>query len=303
MRLIRAGLIAAFAAALIPVSGFAQKREFVELQRDVASLQDQVRSLERNLNENMGRMTGLLQQAIDSINKTNTNVALLDAAMRERDKSFAQPVATVGTKVDQMANEFQGMRVSLDDLSSRLGKLQQGLVDLQNTIKVIQAPATPPPPTGGPGGPGASGIPPQGVNAEKLYSDAMRDKNAGNYDMALQEFNDYLRYFGTTEMAPNAQYYVGEVYYNQKNYDDALKAFDTVLERYPDNNKTLDAMYMKGRTLFQLGEKTSAAQEFREVYARAPRSELGSKAKAQLTAMGLSVNAGPSKKTASRRKR
>jgi tol-pal system protein YbgF len=302
MRTVRFGFIVAGAVALLPSLAWAQKREFVELQRDVAALQDQVRTLQTSHSENMGRVTALLQQAIDSINKVNTSVAVLDAAMRERDKSLAAPVAGVNTRVDSMANELQAMRVSIEDMNARLGKLQQGLVDLNNTIKVIQAPPSPPPATGAGSPGGSSAGPPAGVSSESLYSNAMRDKDTGKYDIALQEFSDYLRYYSSTELAPNAQYYIGEVYYNQRDYENALKAFDAVLERFPDNNKTLDAMYMKGRALFLIGEKTKAAQEFREVYSRAPRSELAGKAKAQLAAMGLSTNSAAPKKVVRRKK-
>jgi TolA-binding protein len=274
----------------------------VELQRDVAALQDQVRSLERSNSENMGRITGLLQQSIDSINKVSTSIALLDAAVRERDKSVAAPVATLGAKVDQMSTDFQAVRVSIDDLSSRLGKLQQNLVDLNQTIKVIQAPPSAPPPSGGGPGSASMGGTPSG-SAETLYSNAMRDKNGGNDDLALQGFNEYLRFYGNTEMAPNAQYYIGEVFYNRKDYDNALKAFDLVLERYPENNKTLDATYMKGRTLVQMGERTKGADEFRTVYNKSPRSDLGIKAKAQLASMGLSLTSPASKRAPARKKR
>ena len=268
--------------SLVPGLAFAQKRDLIDLQRDVAALQDQVRSLQQSDSENMGKIMGLLQQAIDTINKVNTNIALLD-------KSMASPVASVGAKVDSMAGEFQAMRVSLDDVSSKLGKLQQGLIDLNNTVKVISAPPAPPAPAGG-GATGAAGGPPPGVTSESLYSNAMRDKDSGNYDIAQQEYMDYLKFYATSEMAPNAQYYVGEIYYTRKDYENALQAFDAVLERFSDNNKTLDAMYMKGRTLFQMGEKTKAAAEFRVVYGRAPRSEMGAKAKAQLASMGLTVS-------------
>jgi TolA-binding protein len=290
-----------FVLCLLPASSFAQKREFVELQRDVATLQDQVQKLDRSSSENMGKVTALLQQALDNIAKLNTTVALLDAAMRERDKSVAAPVASVGAKVDQMASGFEGMRVSVDDMNSRLGKLQQNMVDLQNTIKVIQAPPALPAPSGPGGSPGAAAgqaCP----NSDTLYSGAMSDKNGGKDDLALQEFNDYLTCYGSTVMAPNAQYYIGEVLYNRKDYENALKAFDMVLERYPENNKTLDAMYMKGRTLVQLGEKTKGAEEFRAVYNKSSRSELGLKAKAQLTNMGLSTNSSASKRAPARKK-
>lgn len=298
MRSLRIGL---FVLCLVPGLSFAQKREYVELQRDVAALQDQVRSLASSNSENMGRITALLQQALDNINKLNTTVAVLDAAMRDRDKTIAAPVTSVGAKVDQMSSEFQAMRVNLDDMNARLGKLQQNIVDLTNTMKVIQAP--PPPPGGGTGAAGPGSAAGSAPPADTLYSSAMRDKNGGNDDVALQEFNDYLKFYGNTEMAPNAQYYVGEIFYNRKDYQNALRAFDTVLERYPDNNKTLDAMYMKGRTLVQLGERSAGADVFRSVYNKAPRTELAAKAKAQLANMGLSVNAPAGKRTASKQRR
>ena len=138
MRSLPLGLLA---FTLVPGLAFAQKRDLIDLQRDVAALQDQVRSLQQSDSENMGKIMGLLQQAIDTINKVNTNIALLD-------KSMSSPVASVGTKVDSMAGEFQAMRVSLDDVSSRLAKLQQGLIDLNNTVKVISAPPAPPAPAG-----------------------------------------------------------------------------------------------------------------------------------------------------------
>lgn len=208
-----------FVLCLIPSLAFAQKRELVDLQRDVANLQDQVRTLQQSESENMGKITALLQQAIDSINKVNTSIAVLD-------RTISTPVASVGAKVDSMGNDFQSLRVSLDDVSSRLAKLQQGLIDLNNTVKVISAPPAPPP--AATGAPGAAAGPPPGMTADSLYANAMRDKDGGNYDIAGQEYSDYVKFYGNSEMAPNAQYYIGEIYYTRKDYDNALKAFDAV---------------------------------------------------------------------------
>jgi TolA-binding protein len=302
MRFLSAGLLA---FCLAPGFAFGASREIIELQRDIAALQDQVRNLDHSQSESMARLTTLLQQALDGLTKMNTTVAVLDAQMRDRDKNIAAPVTSVGAKMDQMSSGFQAMQASLDDVSARLGKLEQNLVDLQNTIKVMQAPPSmPSAPTGmpGPGSPGAGSamMPPAGTSAESLYANALRDKQGGSEDMALSEFNDYLRYYGTTDSAPNAQYYIGEIFYHRKDYDDALKAFDMVLERYPENNKTLDAMYMKGLALVQMGERSKGAEEFRAVYKKNPQAELARKAKQQLANMGLSVNAATGRRTASR---
>lgn len=283
----------ALSVVLISPLAFAQKRELVELQRDVATLQDQVRSLERSFNEKVGGLTTLLQQSIDAIQKLNTTVAVLDASLRDREKNLAAPVTTVGSKVDQMSSEFQAVRVSIEDMTARLGRLERSLVDLSNTIKVIQAPPAPPSAAG----------PPQGLSAEDLYANALRDKAAGNFDMAIAEFNDYLKFYGDTESAPNAQYYIGEIAFTRKDYETALEAFNLVLERFPEerNTKILDAIFMKGRTLVEMGQPGKAAEEFRAVINRSPRSDLAAKSKEQLAALKLPVNPPTTKRKAKSR--
>ena len=136
--------------------------------------------------------------------------------------------------------------------------------------------------------------PPPGVQAETTYTNAYRDYKAGKRDLAMQEFTDYLKWFGSTQFAPNAQYYIGDIYYKNKDYNNALQAFDGVLEHWSDNNKTADAHYMKGMSLLGLGRNDSAAREFRDVYTRYPDTDVAAQAKARLRDLGLSVGAAPS---------
>ena len=100
---------------------------------------------------------------------------------------------------------------------------------------------------------------PAGVSAETLYNGGMRDKSAGNSDLAIEQFQNYLKWFGNTDLAPNAQYYIGEIKYLRGDLDGALMAFDTFLEKYPDNPKTSDAMLQKGRALVKSGFKARPA--------------------------------------------
>ena len=97
--------------------------------------------------------------------------------------------------------------------------------------------------------------PPAGVSADTLYSNAVRDNSTGKYDLALQEFSDYLKYFPTTAFAANAQYYIGDINYRRNDYTNALQAFDAVLERFPDGSKTADAHYMKGLCYDEAGQE------------------------------------------------
>jgi tol-pal system protein YbgF len=295
--------------ALAPLT-FGASKEIVELQRDVAMLQDQVRNLQRSLDEKIPIIQTLVQQTLDSVNKSNNAMAVMqdrfNDAMKQQQASVSAPVASVGQKLDQMSEDFRAVRESVLDMNTRMGKLDAKMADLSNLINTIKAPPAPPPgstsPTGVPNAGEAQTGPPPGMQAETTYTNAYRDYLGGKYDLAMQEFTDYLRYFSNTQFASNVQFYIGDIYYKKQDYPNALQAFDNVLERFPDGNKTPDAHYMKGQTLMQLGRNDSAAREFRDVYATYPDSDLAAKAKARLKDLGLNVGAGnASKKSAKRR--
>jgi tol-pal system protein YbgF len=272
----------------------AASREIVELQRDVASLQEQVRVLQRTIDERMAALSTLVEQSLNSTNKTNTSVAVLESGLRERlGQQLSAPVANMSSKLDQMSTDFSSVRETISDLNERMSKVQTQLVDLNNTVKVLQSP--PPPP--GLGSTGAvEGQPPAGLSAQQLYESALKDRSSGNFELAMQGFQEYLKWFPTTELAPNAQFYIGSLHYDKSDFNNAITAFDAVLERFPENNKTADAMFMKGMSLLKSGQRNQAGQEFLEVIQKYPNAEITAKAKAQRKALGLSVPATPVKR-------
>jgi tol-pal system protein YbgF len=282
------------ALLICPSLALPASREIVELQRDVALLQEQVRTLQKSQDEKLGVLQVLIQQAVDASNKANTAAAVLQSSLqqnlKDQQKSVVDPVVGVGAKIDQMSNDFQALRESVADISSQVGKLQQQMIDIGNAVRTIQTPAAAPPPSPGGGSglaPGmAAGAPPP-VPAETLYQNANRDRSGGKDDLALQEFSDYLRYYGNSDLAPNAQFYVAEIHLKQNNLDDALREFDMVLEKYPDNNKTPDALYMKGVTLVKMGKRTQGKQEFCELVKRFPSNDLSGRARTQVRNLGL----------------
>jgi tol-pal system protein YbgF len=228
-------------------------------------------------------------------------------AMKQQQQQVSGPVLTVTQKLDQMSEDFRAVRESVLDMNTRMGKLDAKMADLSNLINTIKAPPPPPPgaasPTGAPGVPDTSQAgPPAGMSAEVLYTNAVRDQTTGKYDLAMQEFTDYLKYYSNTQFASNAQYYIGDLYYKKQDYTNALQAFDNVLERFPDGNKTADAHYMKGVVLMALGRNDSAAREFRDVYTSYPDTDLAAKAKARLKDLGLNVAAGSASKKGARRR-
>ncbi|MBC8164616.1 MAG: outer membrane protein assembly factor BamD [Bryobacteraceae bacterium] len=285
----------AFVALLVVPSMFGASREMIEIQRSVGQLQEQVSQLQRTVDERIGALTTLMQQALDTSTKTNTSVAVLESGLRDRlSQQLSAPITGVSTKVDQMSTDFAGVRENVSAMNETLTKVQAQLIDLSNSVKILQPPAAPPP-VELPGqlspGASASGLPsapPAGLSAKQLYDSAMRDRSAGNSDLALQGLGEYLKWFGTSELAPAAQFNIGQIYYDKADYPGAIKSFDAVLERFTENNKTPDAMYMKGMSLFKAGQRNQAAQEFLNVIQKYPTSEVATKARTLRKSMGLS---------------
>ncbi len=257
----------------LPVILSAQKREdFLNLSRDVAILSDRFQAMEKTQNEKLDELRKLIESAIQSQSKITTSMTTLEQNLATQQKALNAPVATMGSKVDGMSADLASVQTSLAELNAALRKIATQMTDMSSAIKTLQAPPAPP----------GADMPPAGMTAESLLQNATRARSAGQYDLALQQFNDYLRYFGNTEEAASAQYYVGDIAVAQKRDQEAVAAFDQVIERYPDNPRTLDAMYMKGVVLNRMGMRSEALAEFRALMKKAPNSEQAAKARDQL---------------------
>lgn len=274
---------------------FAQKREIAELQRDILLLQDSVRVLQRTFDEKLENLTVLAQKSLDNASSQNTAVTMMDSTLKERVRemqgSMGTPLANLNSKVDQLSNEMKYLRQTMADVSQRMTAMERTLTDVSAAVNTMP----PPPPGAGAAsntttspalGSSAQGGAP-GVSASTLFENAKRDKSRGNFDLAVQEFEEYVRTFPGSASAPNAQYQIGEVHYIRKDYQKALEAFDALLERFPENDMTALGLYMKGMTLVKMGDRTKGATEFRSLIKRFPNNEYAAKAQVQLQQMGL----------------
>lgn len=282
---------------LATFSAFGQKKEIMEMQRDISLLQNEVRSMKSSMDEKFAGLNVLVQQTLDNANKSNTSLAVLDKTLgdklKDQQTALNGPVAGVNTKVDQMATEFALMKESVAELSELIKKLQSQLMDMKNAVSTLAAPAPPPaavaPPT-------QSG-PPAGVTSEGLYTAALQAKSGEQFDFALQQFKDYLKFFPDASYAPNAQYHIGEILSKKADYDEAVKAFDAVIEGYPGNNKVDDAMLSKARALAKSGQRTAAVNEYRRLIKRSPNAGQAALAKEELKTLGMPFTpAGATKK-------
>jgi tol-pal system protein YbgF len=282
-------------SALGPRPATAVSREIIDLQHDVTALLQGQKDLATQMTQDHTVMKTLVEQS-------NDNVGKLNATMSAVQKSVQDVQANSGARLDTMSTQVQGLSDNLEEIKSRLGKLNQQLVDLQNTAQGIDAKVSGSAPAGVPGGspggsPTAGGGASAGVaggaapSADTLYSNGLRDITSGKYDLARSEFQDYLKFYGDTDLASNAQFYLGEIAFSQKQYDQAVAEYDKVLTNYPKSFKLAPAHLKKGIALIDLGQKQAGIKELREVIKRFPKTDEDQRARAKLKELGATIPA------------
>ena len=287
----------------------AVNREMVELQRDVTTLLEGQKDLQKQMTQEHTVQKTLIEQSSDTVSRLNSTMSGLE-------KSVQDVQANSGARLDTMSTQVQGLSDNLEEIKSRLGKLNQQLADLQNSVQNIDSRiAGGGPVSAGSNSPGSGGmtaVPPNTStassprssappadnspsgpppSADTLYSNGLRDITSGKYDLARSEFQDYLKFYGDTDLASNAQFYLGEIAYSQKQYDQAVDEYEKVLNNYPKSFKLAPARLKRGMALIELNQKTAGVKELREVVKRYPGTEEERRARAKLKDLGVTATA------------
>ena len=117
---------------------------------------------------------------------------------------------------------------------------------------------------------------------EAMYQAAYSDIAAGRYNLAREAFQTYLRYFSDTEVADNAQYWIGECYYATGDFAGAIPEFQKVVQNYPKADKVPSALLKIGLSYSRLGNSVEAKKYYRLLIQKYPKSSEASAARERL---------------------
>jgi tol-pal system protein YbgF len=196
-----------------------------------------------------------LDARLTKIERIMSNQSLLD--MAQHLDAVQADVRTLRGQVDELQNGSEAMRKQQRDLYA----------DLERRMAERGAAG----PVAGPGGPsGASG----GASTEQAaYVQAFEALKNANYAAAIAGFKQYLAKYPTSDLADNAEYWLGEAYYVTRDYDNAAVAFRAVGERWPNSRKAPDALLKLGFTQYELKQRAEARATLTQVTQRYPDTE------------------------------
>lgn len=280
----------------LPGSLPAVNKEHEAIQRDIAMLGEELRRLQGSLTNEFTAIKTMVQQSINGSDKAQNSVLVLETRMTERmqslEKSLAQTVANLNTKVDTMADEFRAIKEESKETNARLLKMSTKLDDLKTAIQLIPSQVAPPQVAQPAPQADNTTAAPATVNGAKLFEDADRDRLAGKNDLAIKEYREFVKAFPKSDRACEAQFRAGELLMKKDDIPMAAAEFDMVIERYDATCKFQpDARYQKGKALVKAGQPTAAKDEFRRLAEDYKGTEWERKAKDALKEIGFSAAA------------
>jgi tol-pal system protein YbgF len=264
-------IVPVFVVAVAALPAHAANKDIERLYVQIAALQGQLADLQRSSEESLREVRRLNE----GLAEQNANLQKGLADQRVHGEALQTTVRELTERLSELGERIDGMRTAAaaaPQVYSPSGVPPAG---------GPSAAGGQPPLPGGPGGPppvAAAPAPPP----RELYSQAYADYARGNYDLAIQEYREYLQHYPSTDFSDNAQYWIGECLYSKQRFAEAIEAWDELMRAFPSSDKLPDARLKKGLAYEKLGRRREAIAEFRVVVERYPNSEAGKKAREKL---------------------
>ncbi len=270
------GFVALVLARTVSLS--AADREHEQIMADIRMLQEHTFRLQlmmASLDETLQRLSSQMDTQDDVTRKgladqrlSTTNIAGGIRIVREKLDETTVRIASLSQEVD-------ALRVAIPPMLPRTTQL---LTDPETGL-----PIEPPGPVAPAHAPVSAGISPQ-----RMYDTAWADYTNGQWILAIQGFEAYIKTFPRSELADDAQFYIGQTHFFDGSFVEAVGAFEQVLLSYPDGDVVPEASYKRGLALDRLGEGGRAKQAFELVVKNYPESTMATLAEQALNRLSRS---------------
>ncbi|HEX7402249.1 MAG TPA: tol-pal system protein YbgF [candidate division Zixibacteria bacterium] len=196
----------------------------------------------QRLEERTAEMDSLLKEQFDLTNRLRADLATILGGMDQRMEIVESKLEDLGQRFPELSRKMEMVKQSLSPAAD------SGSVSDTSAVKANADP-------------------------QKLYDASYLDLTRGSYDLAITGFTNYLKYFPETELAGNAQYWLGECYYAKKNFTRSAIEFHKVLENYSTGAKVPSALYKLGLSLIELKSTNQAEKYLNELMEKYPNTQ------------------------------
>jgi tol-pal system protein YbgF len=241
-----------------------------EINKSVASVAKAVEAIGSRLASRLDEQDHQLQQTVGAVQAITSQANTLTQAVNQLQGARETPKASSAdrTRKRPLADSETPLRESVPQ-APRQTPPRQSAVPAESSVATVPA--------------GKDSV----VNAKAAYDESLKKYREGDLDGAQQGFSEFLVMHPNSELAGNAQYWLGECYVAKKEYERALDAFDRVKRDYPNNAKVPAALLMKGSVYLALKDHKRASTVLRQVMDGYPQSTEAEKAAEKLAQLRL----------------
>lgn len=173
-------------------------------------------------------------------------------------------------RLQQLQQEVVELRGKVEEQEHQLRQLKQQSLDRYIDLdrRIGELGGTSSAGSGGEPKAGPSGPPKEASDAEiDAYRQAYELVRVQKFSEAIPAFRDFVANYPEGRYAPNAWYWLGELYLvkSPQDLEGAEQAFRHLLDNYPENSKLPDAKYKLGKVFYQQGKREEAKRLLNEV--------------------------------------
>lgn len=213
-------------------------------------------------------------------------LAAQEMAMRRSDQEqqVTARLAALESRVDGLAKSQDEVKAMLDDLAK-----SRPAEPMAPQAMAAPAPEKMAKPAPAPARPEAAKAPakpvPAASGAQAEYDRALATLRAGKPEAARTRFEAFLASWPKSDLAANAQYWIGESLYNQDRYADAIISFRQVHQQHPKHEKAAAALLKMGMSYQKLGDAQNARFYWEALVADYPKSDPAGLARKMLSSL------------------
>lgn len=123
------------------------------------------------------------------------------------------------------------------------------------------------------------------AEAQEDYRGAWQSLNGQQYDKAIQQFRTFQRKNPSSELADDAQFWIGESYFTRRDYNRAILEYNDVL-KYRKGDKVPAALLRQSQAFVEIGDKTDARLILQKLINDYPNSKQAKDAREKLQNLG-----------------
>ena len=196
-------------------------------------------------------------------------------------KAVAQVTPVQAPSIDPYANErsfWDSVKDSrnTDELKAYVDRFPNGLfLELAQSRLTLLTPSPPVP---------ASALIDPAAEARN-YEAAQAQRRLGNYQGAIVALQNFLVQYPKSNLAPRAEYWTADSYFNLRDFMRALASAQTLIQSYPNSMTVPDAILIIASSKLEMGDVIAGKNSLEEILQKFPISEAAGKARRRLAAI------------------